>query len=123
MQKEKIIKISLISIILFIVGIFVVSASNNISLKCVSDYDKFLVSESDKDIVDGEYFNQNNMMILDYKILNGLTEIKDSNLKVKLDGLAKYDDKMIDSCINIFHEDGGVKNFKIAITIHLSRFN
>ena len=55
------------------------------------------------------------MIILDYKILNGLTEIKDSNLKVKLDGLAKYDDKMIDSCINIFHEDGGVKNFKIAI--------
>lgn len=115
MQKDKIIKISLISIILFIVGIFVVSASNNISLKCVSDYDKFLVSESDKDIIDGKYFNQNNMMILDYKILNGLTEIKDSNLKVKLGGLEKFDENMINSCVRLFYEDGGVKRFKLAL--------
>ena len=83
MQKDKIIKFSLIFIILFIFGVFIVNASNNISIKCTSDYGEFFSSTTDKDTIEGEYFNQNNLMVLNYQILSGFSQIKDSTLKVR----------------------------------------
>ena len=53
-----------------------VSASNDISLRCVSDYGQYLEIEEDGEFISGEYINEENLMILDYKILSGFTEIK-----------------------------------------------
>lgn len=115
MQKDKIIRFSLIFLVLFMFGIFIVSAANNISLKCTSDYGDFFSSTTDKDTIDGEYFNQNNLMVLNYQILNGFSQIKDSTLKVRLEGLEDFNSELIDSCIKLYYEGDYADSFQLAI--------
>lgn len=115
MQKDKILKISLIFAVLCVFSIFIVKAATNISLKCISDYGTFLSTTTTKDTIDGAYFNQNNLMVLNYQILDGFTQIKNSTLKVKLEGLENYDKDLVDSCIRLFYEGDYADSFQVSV--------
>ena len=117
MNKDKITKISIVAVILFaIFGFLIVKAANSITLSLTSSYSRnYLTSTSSKDTINGQYFNDNDLMVLHYNILDGFSKVENSSLKVKLTGLEKYDSNMINSCIKVLYPGDYTDEFQVAI--------
>lgn len=116
MNKDKAIKISIILIILFaIFGIFIVRAANTITLSVSSNAPSYVSSSSSKDTIKGSYFNGNDILVLNYTVLDGFSKIEDSAIKVRFTNMGNHDENMLNSCIKLLYPGEYVDTFQLAI--------
>lgn len=115
MNKDKIVKISIVfSIIFAVFGFLIVKAANTITLKAVSN-SSYVNSSSEKDVIDGKYFDKNNVLVINYTILDGFSKITDSALKVRITSDVNYDENMMNSCIRVLYPGEYADTFQLAI--------